>query len=102
MAASRKIGLQPTLRTTLGGSDANIYNAKGLACIVMATGMDKIHTHDECISRESLVATARLTYQVLREAPQNKGKRESWDLQMRRVVLCFLADAIHSIMEDIT
>jgi tripeptide aminopeptidase len=64
-AASRKLGLQPTLRTTLGGSDANIYNAKGLPCIVVATGMGKIHTHDECISRESLVDTARLTYEIL-------------------------------------
>lgn len=74
-AASRALGLEPTLRTTLGGSDANIYNAKGLPCIVMATGMDKIHTHDECISRESLLATARLTYQVLREAAQFQRTR---------------------------
>ena len=64
-AASRKLGFVPTLRTTLGGSDANIYNAKGLPCIVLATGMDKIHTHDECISRESLIDTARLTYEIL-------------------------------------
>jgi tripeptide aminopeptidase len=65
MAASRKLGLRPALRTTLGGSDANIYNAKGLPCIVVATGMDKIHTHDECISRESLIDTARLMYEIL-------------------------------------
>ena len=70
LSASRQLGLNPSLRTTLGGSDANIYNAKGLPCIVMATGMDKIHTHDECISRESLVDTARLTFQILLEAAQ--------------------------------
>lgn len=70
VAASQKLGLSGTLRTTLGGSDANIYNAKGLPCIVMATGMDKIHTHDECISRESLIETARLTYQILLEVAQ--------------------------------
>ena len=66
--AAKKLGLSGTLRTTLGGSDANIYNAKGLPCIVMATGMDKIHTHEECISRESLVDTARLTYEILLSA----------------------------------
>ena len=70
VAASQKLGMSGRLRTTLGGSDANIYNAKGLPCIVMATGMDKIHTHDECISRESLVDTARLTYQILLEVAQ--------------------------------
>lgn len=66
--ASRALGLEPTLRTTLGGSDANIYNAKGVPSIVLATGMDKIHTHDEYVSREALVLTARLAYQVLIEA----------------------------------
>lgn len=63
--ASRDLGLQPTLRTTLGGSDANVYNAKGIPCIVMATGMEKIHTHDEFISRNDLILTAKLAYQVL-------------------------------------
>lgn len=66
--ASRNLGFEPTLRTTLGGSDANVYNAKGVPCIVVATGMDKIHTHDELISRKDLVDTARLTLEILRVA----------------------------------
>ncbi|MDR3689141.1 MAG: M20/M25/M40 family metallo-hydrolase [Fimbriimonas sp.] len=75
LLAAEACGFDPKLRTTLGGSDANVYNAKGLPCIVMATGMDKIHTHDECISRESLIDTARLTYQVLREAAKFASNR---------------------------
>lgn len=63
--ASRAIGLDPTLRTTLGGSDANVYNAKGVPCIVVATGMDKIHTHDECIAIKDLIDTARLTFELI-------------------------------------
>lgn len=66
--ASRRLGFEPTLRTTLGGSDANIYNKKGVPSIVVATGMDKIHTHDEFISRKDLVDTARLTLEILRVA----------------------------------
>ena len=66
--ASRALGLEPTLRTTLGGSDANVYNAKGVPCIVVACGMDKIHTHDEFISRKDLVDTARLALEILRQA----------------------------------
>ncbi len=66
--AARNLGFEPTLRTTLGGSDANIYNSKGVPSIVLATGMDKIHTHDEYVSRKDLVATARLAYEVLVEA----------------------------------
>lgn len=64
--ASRNLGLEPTLRTTLGGSDANIYNAKGVPSIVVATGMEKIHTHDEFISRIDLVRTAKLSLEILR------------------------------------
>ncbi len=67
-AASRKLGFDPALRTTLGGSDANVYNEKGVPCIVIATGMDKIHTHDEFISIKELVDTARLTYEIILEA----------------------------------
>ncbi len=63
--ASRKLGLEPILRTTLGGSDANIYNQKGVPSIVIATGMQKIHTHDESISRDDLMKTAELTLEIL-------------------------------------
>ncbi|MFI5386558.1 MAG: M20/M25/M40 family metallo-hydrolase [Fimbriimonadales bacterium] len=66
--ASRALGFEPTLRTTLGGSDANVYNAKGIPTIVVATAMDEIHTHEECISRQGLVDTARLAYQICLEA----------------------------------
>lgn len=67
-AASRNLGFEPTLRTTLGGSDANIYNARGVPCVVVACGMDKIHTHDEFIARKDLVDTARLTVELIRES----------------------------------
>jgi tripeptide aminopeptidase len=67
-AASARLGFEPVLRTTLGGSDANVYNAKGVPSIVVATGMDKIHTHDEYVSRKDLIDTARLAYEILLEA----------------------------------
>jgi tripeptide aminopeptidase len=63
--AAASLGLSGKTRTTLGGSDANVFNAKGLSCVVLATGMDKIHTHDEHISRSDLVLTARLSLAIL-------------------------------------
>jgi tripeptide aminopeptidase len=71
-AASRRLGLDPLRRTTLGGSDANVFNAKGLPSIVLATGMEKIHTHEERISRGDLVLTARLCLEILREAARTE------------------------------
>lgn len=66
--ASQQAGLEFCLRQTLGGSDANIYNAKGVETLVMATGMEKIHTHEERISRQDLLRTARLALAVLLES----------------------------------
>lgn len=66
LAASRSLGLEPFLRTTLGGSDANIYNGKGVPCVVVGTGMEKIHTHDEFITRENLVRTAEMALALVR------------------------------------
>jgi tripeptide aminopeptidase len=68
LKASRACGFEPALRTTLGGSDANVYNAKGVPTIVVATGMDKIHTHEELISRRDLVNTACLAYKIIMQS----------------------------------
>ena len=71
-AASRALGFEPNLRTTLGGSDANVYNAKGLPCVVVATGMEAIHTHEERIRVEDLVDTARLALELVRAAARER------------------------------
>lgn len=65
LAASKNLGLESALRTTLGGSDANVYNAKGIPTIVVATGMEFIHTHDERIARKDLVLTAELARELI-------------------------------------
>ena len=69
--ASKNLGLAPEARTTLGGSDANVYNAKNVPCIVLATGMEKIHTHEERISRKDLVLTAQYVLEILRESTRH-------------------------------
>jgi tripeptide aminopeptidase len=71
-SASRTLGFDPVLRTTLGGSDANVYNQEGVPCIVVATGMDKIHTHDEFICKKDLIDTARLAVELIRGAAKVK------------------------------
>ena len=65
--AASNLGYDEPLRTTLGGSDANVFNAKGLPSIVVATGMEKIHTHDEYVSRRDLIRTTELVVEIIRE-----------------------------------
>ncbi|MBS1722077.1 MAG: M20/M25/M40 family metallo-hydrolase [Armatimonadetes bacterium] len=69
--AAKNLGLSGHLRTTLGGSDANVYNTKGVPTIVVATGMEKIHTHDEFVSRFDLLQTAYLAYEIIVEAAKS-------------------------------
>lgn len=68
LRASQALGHNPELKTTLGGSDANMINAKGVPSIVCCTGMKEIHTHDEHVAREDLVKLAHLAYQLVIEA----------------------------------
>jgi tripeptide aminopeptidase len=63
--AARKLGFSGNLRTTLGGSDANAFNAKGKKSIVVGTGMKDIHTHDEHVSIVDLVDAARLVEEII-------------------------------------
>lgn len=60
--AARLLGLEPKLVSTGGGSDANVFNAKGLPTVVLGVGYQAIHTRDESMPVEQLV---RLTQLVL-------------------------------------
>ncbi|MBI5870646.1 MAG: M20/M25/M40 family metallo-hydrolase [Actinobacteria bacterium] len=52
--AFSRMGLATKRASTGGGSDVNVFNLKGLPCVNLATGMEKVHTPDEYISVESL------------------------------------------------
>lgn len=66
--AARKLAMSADLRWTLGGSDANAFNARGVPAIVCGTGMEQIHTHDEHVSKEDLVDLTNLVIAIIREA----------------------------------
>ena len=52
--AFKQMGLKTRRLSTGGGSDVNVFNLKGLPCVNLATGMEKVHTPEEYISVESL------------------------------------------------
>lgn len=51
-----------------GGSDANIFNAHGVEMIILATGMQKVHTHDEYVRVDDMVQVAQLLVEIIRQA----------------------------------
>ncbi len=52
--AARAVGLEPKFVAGGGGSDANIFNERGIPAIVLGCGMEKPHTTDERIAVASL------------------------------------------------
>jgi len=48
-----------------GGSDANIFNKNStIKCVVLSTGMEKVHTHEEYIKIDNLVALTNWLIQI--------------------------------------
>lgn len=58
--AARHLGHQVVLRASGGGSDGNIYNAAGIPCVVISTGMAEVHTVNEYIAIADMVAGTEL------------------------------------------
>ncbi len=48
-----------------GGSDANIFNSFGLKTAIIATGMDKVHTTDECLDLKDLTRVTELLLAIV-------------------------------------
>ncbi|MBA3007904.1 MAG: M20/M25/M40 family metallo-hydrolase [Proteobacteria bacterium] len=48
-----------------GGSDANIFNSFGLPTAIIATGMDKVHTTDECLDLKDLIRLTELLFAIV-------------------------------------
>jgi tripeptide aminopeptidase len=66
-AAGQKLGREITLVIAGGGSDANIYNGYGLSTAIIATGMNKVHTTDECLDLNDMVSLTELLLTISTE-----------------------------------
>jgi tripeptide aminopeptidase len=51
-----------------GGSDANIFNEKGIETVILGTGMTKVHTVEESVAVADMVRVAELLVEVIRQA----------------------------------
>ena len=50
-----------------GGSDANIFNGRGLATAIIATGMTNVHSTSEQVTLADMVDLTRLLIALLTE-----------------------------------
>ncbi|MBP3737287.1 MAG: M20/M25/M40 family metallo-hydrolase [Lachnospiraceae bacterium] len=65
LSAIDRVGAERNVTLGGGGSDANIYNQKGIQAVVLGTGMTKVHTTEETITVENLNNTAKLAFELL-------------------------------------
>jgi tripeptide aminopeptidase len=66
-AAARKLERPLSFVIGGGGSDANIFNSFGLATAILATGMNEVHTTDECLDLNDMVKLTELLYAIATE-----------------------------------
>lgn len=59
-SAMEECGITPFFITSGGGSDANVFNARGIEAVNINMGFRNAHSEREIVSRADLIATARL------------------------------------------
>jgi tripeptide aminopeptidase len=62
--ALKNLGIEPVVNSTGGGSDINIFNAKGKRAVNLSSGMEDVHTSTEYVKIDQLVALAKLVLEI--------------------------------------
>jgi tripeptide aminopeptidase len=62
-----KVGLKPTPKISLGGSDANSLNEKGIESVNLGIGAQNPHSNDEFIFIEDLVKSAEIALELVKK-----------------------------------
>ncbi len=64
--ALKKVGIKHMLKETGGGSDTNIFNAKGKKTVNLSSGMENCHTNEEYINIKELINLSKLIIELSR------------------------------------
>lgn len=64
-AAIRSLGLEVIARKSGGGTDGNYFNAKGIPCVALTTGMVDEHATTEHIAIDDLVMAAKILFAIV-------------------------------------
>lgn len=66
--AIRRIGLEPKLVKSGGGTDANVFCGKGVPATNIGVGMTKVHSVEEYLEIDAMEAASRFVLAVIEEA----------------------------------
>ncbi len=65
--AITKVGLVPTPKVSLGGSDANSLNANGVQSVNIGIGAQNPHSNDEFVFIEDLIKSAEIALELIKK-----------------------------------
>jgi tripeptide aminopeptidase len=68
--AIRSLGLEVVPRKSGGGTDGNFFNAKGIPCVAMATGMVDEHATTEHIAIDDMVTACKILVTIVTQEPE--------------------------------
>jgi len=68
LSAGKRAGLSLRLEDGGGGSDANVFNERGIPSLIMGAGAHKPHSPEETINLQELESSALLLYNIAVEA----------------------------------
>ncbi len=71
-AAIRSLGLDVVARKSGGGTDGSFFNAKGIPCVALSTGMVDEHASTEHVAIDDLVLAARPLAAIATLSPPTK------------------------------
>lgn len=63
----KKVGLQPAPKISLGGSDANSLNGRGIESVNLGIGAQNPHSNDEFIYIEDLIKSAEIALELVKK-----------------------------------
>jgi tripeptide aminopeptidase len=84
----RALGLDVMPRKSGGGTDGNLFNAKGMRCVGLPTGMVDEHATSEHISIDDMVTACQIMVVSSPDAPTRRSRRKRRHSQMRTSLPC--------------
>ena len=71
--AARRVGIEPSYQEGGGGSDANVFNYKGIPSVVIGVGYENAHSSSEYIRIDDLANAAQVAAAIILVAAESGG-----------------------------
>ncbi|MFH1736764.1 MAG: M20/M25/M40 family metallo-hydrolase [Actinomycetota bacterium] len=75
VAAIRATGKRPRLSSSGGGSDTNVFNARGIPAVNLSVGYERVHSINEYLPLREMEAAARMTLALAANTRPPAGAR---------------------------